>query len=145
MGPSRATLEMAAIMADGQWHSSRELAASAGKYIRPEIIARAMKRKHYRDQETAKAGYLSSRLGDWRLSGWVESKIEDGITHWRALRTEHFKNYSQIAGAGERKVPVQKVNDLKQSLSLVVQLLEQRLTDIEDRLTRLEQETGSGA
>lgn len=139
---SKATLEMAAIMADGQWHSSSELGNSAGKFIRPEVVARFMKRKRCLDQESAKIGCLGHRLRQWRRLGWVESRTEAGVIYWRALHVGHFKNYAEVVGGNGRKMqtPVQEANDLKREFEQAGQLLEQRLTELENRIIKLEEE-----
>jgi hypothetical protein len=83
---TRATLELARILSDGQWYNMPYLAYAAGRYIRPELVWRRARQHRQKDNMYAgKYQWVLAKLRYWLKVGKVEKQITDGMSMWRVI------------------------------------------------------------
>ncbi len=88
---SRATLELAKLLSDDQWHDTRYFAILIARYIRPEHIMRRARQHRQKDMESGQYQWALAKLRYWAKVGKVEKRIDDGVTKWRRnLSTKGF-------------------------------------------------------
>lgn len=77
-------LELAALLSDGNWHSTSYLGVAAGKYLRPEIAWRTGRGNINQGQRL----YTNWKLKLWRQMGRVESRRNGKFVEWRLINSQ---------------------------------------------------------
>lgn len=81
---SRAVLELAMLLSDGNWHSTGYLGVAAGKYMRPEIAWRIGKENINHGRRL----FINVRLDMWERAGRIAKRRNGKFTEWRLAKSE---------------------------------------------------------
>lgn len=110
---SRAILELAKLLTDGEWYSTSYLGVAAGKYVRPEIAWRSANGSTLQEGQRR---YINLKLDQWERLGRVEKRRRDNFTEWRLGKVEWVNDYlaelvKRRADSGQQDSPLEKLDN----------------------------------
>jgi len=98
---SRATLELAKVLSDGEWHNTAYLAIVAGRYIRPEMVwRRAWQHRQKGNMNAGQYQWVLGKLRYWWKVGKVDKEIDGDMTRWRVKNKNWADKYVEYLEHG---------------------------------------------